>query len=586
MFESVLFLARSQESSRHNTIGTTSFSSVMFSVAREITVLVLHTVLLALYCRFPPWMDVAAFWMTLEAAMCILRLPREPLQYILDRREIAVMLGTGPAGSTERTQRPSWRGVFLKYANVTFNLGLFVWVWGLMSLVTALIKDRAEGVEPHALLYVALAEVLAGPLMWLLLTILMGIKLLRIKLLDGEVDYSSGTYWMQVPTEVDDNGNEVERHPRANSRTGQLRRDLMAFPMMMVFGVSHLPQGQPPMTATASRMEHLTKTDLDSLPLFPFKSRRKGDSSQRRSQSPNECSRVSPLIPSSDTLASPPSLAKDTIDVASAKSNTSVIDSPKPLCTVMTRRVVAPGLGCPTNLSPITLGPDRLAPSSASARLSITSGASCGSFASEACSQLSSDTTCAICILSYAAGDLIRELACGHRFHKSCVDPWLLGKPRTAPGEGGGPVTRSIPGNRLCPICKQDAVLGVRKAVRRRRSGSRERSSKSRERRSPHSSSVLKVSFEEASRTSLSSSTTRQKMPRPVGIYGSSAAGVIGMHRCPSSSSMAPRRSGTFPDFIKAPSPDTTAAEGSQSLMCQHRFSEEGKDINTAAQLP
>jgi len=48
-----------------------------------------------------------------------------------------------------------------------------------------------------------------------------------------------------------------------------------------------------------------------------------------------------------------------------------------------------------------------------------------------------------VCLADYEAGDEVRMLPCMHKFHVTCVDPWLQG-------------------NRTCPVCKQD----VRQAVR------------------------------------------------------------------------------------------------------------------------
>ncbi|KAJ3630591.1 hypothetical protein MTP99_011783 [Tenebrio molitor] len=46
---------------------------------------------------------------------------------------------------------------------------------------------------------------------------------------------------------------------------------------------------------------------------------------------------------------------------------------------------------------------------------------------------------CAICIEPYKICDILRILPCGHEFHKSCIDPWLLE-------------------HRTCPICKMDIL--------------------------------------------------------------------------------------------------------------------------------
>ncbi|KAI8801084.1 hypothetical protein BJ742DRAFT_859492 [Cladochytrium replicatum] len=59
----------------------------------------------------------------------------------------------------------------------------------------------------------------------------------------------------------------------------------------------------------------------------------------------------------------------------------------------------------------------------------------------------SSYETCAICYCAYETGDRLRELACGHVFHKECIDEWLRGDPETGIG-----------GHRTCPLCVREAV--------------------------------------------------------------------------------------------------------------------------------
>merc|ERR1712046_139112 len=48
--------------------------------------------------------------------------------------------------------------------------------------------------------------------------------------------------------------------------------------------------------------------------------------------------------------------------------------------------------------------------------------------------------TCTICLEDYEDGDIVRELPCGHIFHKDCIDLWLT--------------TKSV----ACPICKAHAA--------------------------------------------------------------------------------------------------------------------------------
>lgn len=52
---------------------------------------------------------------------------------------------------------------------------------------------------------------------------------------------------------------------------------------------------------------------------------------------------------------------------------------------------------------------------------------------------LDQDDVCAICIETFVAKDTVRKLPCEHRFHKDCLDPWLLSKP-------------------TCPLCKGNVL--------------------------------------------------------------------------------------------------------------------------------
>eukprot|EP01083_Nonionella_stella_P148237 468890_1 len=47
------------------------------------------------------------------------------------------------------------------------------------------------------------------------------------------------------------------------------------------------------------------------------------------------------------------------------------------------------------------------------------------------------DNQCSVCMSNYVAGDTVRDLYCGHTFHKHCVDQWL-------------------PIKRTCPLCRRD----------------------------------------------------------------------------------------------------------------------------------
>lgn len=56
------------------------------------------------------------------------------------------------------------------------------------------------------------------------------------------------------------------------------------------------------------------------------------------------------------------------------------------------------------------------------------------------------DESCVICLDSLKIGDTIRQLACEHRFHQHCVDPWLIN-------------------HRHCPLCNLDILVAYRVSV-------------------------------------------------------------------------------------------------------------------------
>lgn len=40
---------------------------------------------------------------------------------------------------------------------------------------------------------------------------------------------------------------------------------------------------------------------------------------------------------------------------------------------------------------------------------------------------------CSICAEPYLEGETLRQLPCGHNFHQSCIDPWLIKRSGTCP---------------------------------------------------------------------------------------------------------------------------------------------------------
>lgn len=54
--------------------------------------------------------------------------------------------------------------------------------------------------------------------------------------------------------------------------------------------------------------------------------------------------------------------------------------------------------------------------------------------------------SCSICIEDYEAGDVLRVLRCGHRFHLECIDRWFLSS-----------TDYSRPS--ACPICNTELIL-------------------------------------------------------------------------------------------------------------------------------
>jgi len=46
-------------------------------------------------------------------------------------------------------------------------------------------------------------------------------------------------------------------------------------------------------------------------------------------------------------------------------------------------------------------------------------------------------TSCAVCLSDFERGDMLRRLPCGHKFHRCCIDKWLMR-------------------NKVCPLCLRD----------------------------------------------------------------------------------------------------------------------------------
>jgi len=53
-------------------------------------------------------------------------------------------------------------------------------------------------------------------------------------------------------------------------------------------------------------------------------------------------------------------------------------------------------------------------------------------------------TSCSVCFSDYEAGDVLRVLGCGHKFHVECVDQWAL----TA--------ARDFSRKTSCPLCNAE----------------------------------------------------------------------------------------------------------------------------------
>ena len=56
------------------------------------------------------------------------------------------------------------------------------------------------------------------------------------------------------------------------------------------------------------------------------------------------------------------------------------------------------------------------------------------------CNDPENPDVCAVCLADMVAHEAVRELPCGHTFHKHCVDTWFLLSTR-------------------CPLCNQDVQM-------------------------------------------------------------------------------------------------------------------------------
>merc|ERR1712232_111508 len=55
--------------------------------------------------------------------------------------------------------------------------------------------------------------------------------------------------------------------------------------------------------------------------------------------------------------------------------------------------------------------------------------------ARESCSAGTSENRCAVCLEQFGSGEQLRVLPCMHRYHRACIDQWLVRSP-------------------ACPVCK------------------------------------------------------------------------------------------------------------------------------------
>ncbi|KAJ3104703.1 E3 ubiquitin-protein ligase rnf13 [Phlyctochytrium planicorne] len=491
LFESILFLSRSHPTHPvyTNTSTTIPLRSSLFasyaSTIRNLSLIAINLLLLELYGRFPPWQDVSSLYLTMESATCLIRLPREPIQYFLDRQASAGM------------PSPRWKDSFLRYANATFNLGLFVWVWGLMSLLTALIKDRNEGQESPLVLYLALGQVVLGPCLWILSFLFAGIRTLCLGMFK-----SMGGLQRSAMVQAGNGPHESNSMDETEEPQISMRREFMRLPTFLAFGTLELPtpntSAHPPSTdpsfasmiqqRTGDTIMPLTQQDVDRLPVFTYNPKKRANSKKHKP----DLSLSTPTT--TGTVGTPqrtfPFLAKDPF--ALEKQDLSATTTPgspdtiiptsasslKPSsASTMTRtQSLNPSLQTqPPSLPRSTTSTHHLNPPIA--RSHSTPGTKLTEIhllppmdptprpsTSTTCSTTytsihfpsphlhphhlrriqTTDRECAICLLEYEEGDSVRELPCGHRFHRGCVDAWLT-------GEGGGEW-----GRRWCPFCKRD----------------------------------------------------------------------------------------------------------------------------------
>ena len=129
----------------------------------------------------------------------------------------------------------------------------------------------------------------------------------------------------------------------------------------------------------------------------------------------------------------------------------------------------------------------------------------------------SSAHTCSICFCDYEPGERLRELACGHRFHKECIDPWLM--PDKAKKERG---------HRTCPLCVKEAIKPEDRDPKWVKLQKRREQEERRLR--PHMDRALQESREEAERAAAAASADANANANG-GILGRQEEGeTVGAH--------------------------------------------------------
>ncbi|KAJ3156897.1 E3 ubiquitin-protein ligase rnf13 [Geranomyces michiganensis] len=429
----------------------TAPSSTLFSTAcavRDLGLIGLYITVLVLW-KSDACNEGAVQWVFADMIASALRLLRQVNNWAIDKIHDRRARRNSPA------PRPLSPG--FQYWSTCSAVGICAWIDWLAFLLwifgTWLIRPTSECKQSSVLVRIVSAQLLADTIFYCTCTGIFGLILIINRCCPGKL---SG---------IDvDTSNWPVGCPRLTVNTSMWRRrgetteawrarvdghDVMAVQLQLQ--LQQLRQQQPRAMAgmtTELRMEALrgmSRDEIEMLRTFtvPPNGAEHGEDSDGgvraslEGRSRRTSGRVSPELPTAEGGTRMPTISLTTVRTPTTYPATATTHDPQPRS--------------PSSPLPSSSPPPLDTTIDLSAALATTAPTTPPApppappiHAQSTSSQLdmSTSSTCALCLSDYAPGERVRELPCLHQYHASCIDPWLAN------------------GRRTCPICSRVVRIG------------------------------------------------------------------------------------------------------------------------------